>query len=524
MFATALAAFGIGGLLIGLLVKGLFSVKGGEDWDGTPRRIEWSEFGVVSTVLAAIIIPSVLAVGNVLSVAEILSYQQFVNGVEVATTQQVRDCKAGHKGSSRASGLSNCTYTYVSGRYSYKEMHTREVCSGSGEDRTCHPEFYWTTEWADIYTPYATREHFAYQIDSSMGAAGELSHTFPDVTLDQHPTPHPASNRSIPADLPRGDPADWAEANARLKAGDPRAVTKVVNYDNYILASGDEVLATFGGDIELLLAEGLLPDHTANILGNPITGPSRSQADKVSFVGGLKVDDPAAWQRSVMRFNAALGMQLQGDLHVVLVDQAKVPSTRSVPYTQALKAYWQSGTFGKRALAKNGIILVLGVDTTSKTVAWADASTGMPFGNELMVQYLRDELRGEGLDPDRLFGTPRTVIKEGAATVTLSSSRGVVEHAVFEQAPFKRARMSCGDDTCVGFKDLVSKIEPTFGQKTWMVVVTSLIALGLWVLVGLTSFVGEIIDTILGRKRPSHLSRGRSGSRGYYYSGRNYYR
>ncbi len=521
MFVTALVAFAIGGLFMGLLAMGFFRVRQIVRYDGASFRIQWSEFGVVSIVLAAIIIPSVMVVGNALSVAEILSYQQFVNGVEVATSKQVRECREGHAGNNSSAGRSNCAHAYVSGSYSWEERHTREVCTGFGEDEVCHDEVYYTTEWADIYTPYATREHYAYQIDSSMGGAGDMSYTFPDVTLDETPAVYPGSSRTIPEDILRGDPADWTEATARRAAGDPRAVTKMVAYDNYILASGDEVLRAYSADIDTFLAGDLLPDHTANILDNPITGPSRSQADKVSFVG-VMVDDPAAWQRSVMRFNAALGMQLQGDLHVVLIDHRLVPATRSVPYTQALKAYWQSETYGKRALAKNGIILVLGVNTATDTIAWADATTGMPFGNELMVQYLRDELRGEGLDPDLLFGTPRTLISEGEATVTLSSPRGVVEHTIFEQAPFKRARMSCADDTCVGFKDLISKIEPTAGQKTWMVVVTSLIALGLWVLVGLTSFVSDALDTVFRRKRSSHPSSDRLGRRDPH-NGRNYY-
>lgn len=501
MFFTTLIAIGVAGVL-GLLVMLGFHAFASEDFYGNDRSVRWSEYAVVITLMAAVIAPSVSAIGNTLSVAQLLSYQQFVNGVETAAHDNVTICYAGHAGSDDSAGRSNCTHTYVSGHYTWTWIETVTTCtSDSKGNQSCTTSYVMHYETSAIYTPYTTREH-TYSIDSSMGGAGNMSYTFPYAYLDENPTRFPQSDRAIPGDILRGAPADWTEADTRLKAGDPRAVTKISDYDNYILASNDEVLKTYGARMDEYLKAGLLPDHTANINADPITGPSRSQADKVSFVG-VNVSDPNTWQRSVMRFNAALGMKLQGDLHVVLIDAAKVPSSDAVPYTQALKAYWQSDAFGKRALAKNGIILVLGVDTQKNVVDWSNASTGMPFGNETMIQYMRDELPGKALEPNLLFGTPRTVINGDKATVTLSTPRGVVEDIVFDKATFKRARMSCNDNTCVGYKDLVSQIEPTFEQKTWMVVVTALISLALWVLVGMTNIVSDVSDSIVERFKSS---------------------
>lgn len=502
LFVTVIAV--VIAAVLGLIVKSIFAAWLSEDSYGNRRGISKAEYVVVALVMGAIFAPLTTVVGRQLSVDNIVTYTQFVNGAETAASDNVTKCYAGHSGSSRSAGLSNCDHTYVAGSYSWQEMHTRQSCDSKGN---CTTEIYYTTEYANIYAPYATHEH-KYVIESSMGAGGDMKFTFPYAYLDANPVPFSYHGRAepIPAEILRGAPADWTEADARLKAGDPRAVTKLSDYKNYILASKDELLTTFGPRIEEYKAANLLPDHTWNINSDPITGPSRSQAEKVSFVG-MSVADPTSWQQSVMRLNASLGMKLQGDLHVVLVDAAKVPMPDAVPYTQSLKAYWQSDAYGKRAIAKNGIILVLGVNASQGVIDWAEASTGMPFGNELMIQYLRDELPGKVLEPNLIFGEPKIVIKPGILpdkfssedyTITLTNPPGIVESILFEKAPFKRARMSCDDGTCVGYKDLLAKIEPTGFQKALIVVVTEVIALALWVLVGFTTFVDNAIATLLG--------------------------
>lgn len=474
-----------------------------------PHLISWGEFVVVSVVLSAIAAPLLSNFGTWLSTQEQLRYKQWLNGVEIAAIDNVTDCKAGHAGSDDSAGRSNCQYTYVSGTYSWSWTETRTTCTTDSKgNQDCTTDIIVHHETSNIYTPFATREH-TYGIRSWMhnGDGGQMSYTFPGAYLDANPTPHPKSTRDIPSNIPRGAPADWAEAKARLDAGDPRAVTKEGEYDNYILASGDEVLKTFGPRLDDYKERGLLPDQTANILSDPITGPSRSQADKVSFVG-YDPGNKTLWQKSVMRFNAALGTQLQGDLHVVLVDSSLVLWSDAVPYTQSLKAYWQSDVFGRRAIAKNAIILVMGVDTATSTVAWADASTGMPFGNELMIQYLRDELPGKVLLPDVIFGTPRTVFSDGKANTTHTApSMGVVESIVFDKATFKRFSMSCKNDSCVGYGDLVGKIQPTTAAIVWVFIATIVVSIGLWLVVGFSSFVDNGISWCLDNVLPHRGNR-----------------
>lgn len=467
-----------------------------------------AEFLVVSVLMALVIMPSIFQIGTKLSVDEIVRYEQFVNGVETRAVQASKQCYEGHSGSSRSAGQSNCTHTYVSGSYTWQEQHSREVCttSGSGKDAktSCRTEYYYTTEWANIYTPYVTIE-YTYSIESSMGKGGAPApYQFPTVYAAEQPQPF-RGNVPVPASVPRGAPADWLDAKAHLDAGKPRPVTMLSSYDNYILASGDEVLMTYAGAIEQYKSQGLLPDPAKNIMTDPVYGPSHSQSDKLAFVG---INPPSAGdlQRALMQFNAALGMKLTGDLHVVMVNAANVPASSAVEYTTALKAYWQSPVFDKRAIAKNSVIVVLGV--TDDKVEWAQGTTGMPYGNETMLQWIQDWLPGKSLDANMLFGSPVTVIKPGIApadftandyTVTLSTPRGALEEIMFEKAPFKRARMSCDDGNCVGYKDLLSKIEPTTTQKTWMVIITTLVSLILWLIVAYTRFVDSIAVTVANK-------------------------
>lgn len=461
-------------------------------------RVSWAEFIIGGLIMSLLFVPLVLGVGSKLSVDNIVSYEQFVNGVETVAGDSATVCHPGSSGSSKSSGYSNCDYSYNSGQtYTYQESHTRQKCSTDSKGKqSCTTETYTTDETGYIYYPYVKVEH-RYYIDSSMGKAGSSRYDFAGVFADANPEPY--SDRSaVPADLPRGAPADWIDAKRHLDAGDPRPVTKVSSYDNYILASGDEILNTYSSQIESYKSAGLLPDPAKNMMSDPISGSSDSQAAKVAFVG-VSVPNEVDWQLSAMRFNAAFGMKLQGDLHVVVVDTAQVPSSDAEMYTKALKAYWQSPAFEKRAIAKNAVIVVIGA--ANGKVDWARATTGMPFGNEEMAQWVQDWLPGKSLDPRAIFGAPVTTIKPGISsddftnddyTVTLSSPRGSLEEIMFEKAPFKRARMSCDDGTCVGYKDLLDKIDPTTGQKVFMLVVVGFIALIVWAIMAFTSVFDRI--------------------------------
>src|SRR5262249_8758701 len=154
-------------------------------------------------------------------------------------------------------------------------------------------------------------------------------------------------------------------------SGNPGPVTAREDYDNYILASQSSILHKFSGSIDQYKKDGVLPKISHDIL-------SPYYASRVYFVG---VNPPGDWQWYINKYDAALGVSLQGDLHLVIVDANKVGSPDD--YSQALIAYWQSQEFGKDALSKNGIVVVVGTKD-GQTVAWARAGTGMPVGNEAL--------------------------------------------------------------------------------------------------------------------------------------------
>ncbi len=488
-------------LALGLLAKFILDALTVTGTRGQQLSVSWPEYGSVSVVMTLIIVPVVLAIGNSMSIDNILRYEQFVNGVETVAGTTVTKCYEGHSGNSLAAGYSNCEHTYRSGTYHWQERHTYTTCTTDSKGNSdCTEHVYYTTETGYIYTPFVTKEYH-YFIDASAGKGGDFPRFNFDTVYAAQDAVKFRSKVAIPASVPRGAPADWLDAKQHLDGGDARSVTMISSYDNYILASDDKILKAFGGDLERYKKAGLLPDLAAGIMTDPISGPTNTHADKVAFVDVNTLDKPQM-QKAVMRFNAALGMKLQGDLHVVFVNSDTIGSNQAVGYTTALKAYWQSPAFAKRAIAKNGIILVIGVKDSK--VDWARATTGMPFGNEGMAKWVEDWLPGHDLDPRTLFGEPRTVIKPGVTAeaftsddvkVTLSTPRGALEEIVFEKAPFDRARMSCDDNKCVGYEHLLDKIEPTGTQKTWMVVVTAIFALMLWFLVASTSFVDDLIPS-----------------------------
>jgi hypothetical protein len=448
-------------------------------------HVSWREYGAGLVVFSLIVAPLIVFVGNQMSVAEALRYEEFYNGVETDAIEHKLVCVAGTSGSSASSGRSNCNYQYRTGQtYEYwdtcweTEFYTDE--KGKMQSRQVSKPCLQT---AYIYNPYVTIE-YRYAIDDSLGG----THAFSATYIDQNPKPY--ADATIPSEFPRGAPSDWIEARSRLQAGDPRAVTRIFGYDNYILAAKDDMLLPFSQDVERYKAEGILPDHTANIKGDPMIGFSKSFANKVSFVG-VNVANESAWQESLMGFNAALGSQFRGDLHIVLIDSARVDDP--VTYLNALKAYWLGNEFGRRAIAKNAIIVAIGVQDDQ--VEWARATTGMPFGNEIMAESIKSLLPGTPLDPDALIGNPKTIITpasndedDDTVQVIPSAKMGILEDVVLHTFPFKRACMGCQDDEGqIGYDNLVSKVQPPFWQLSIMVAVVAVLSIGWWVFVSLST-------------------------------------
>ncbi len=490
---------------IGLGVKFLLPIAVEKDLVRRESQITWLEYGVAIALVGAIIVPSVLSIGKGLSVDQILRHEEPYNGVEVAAPVHPEECYAGHAGESYSAGQSNCQYTYVSGRYSWEEEYYETVCKSDGkggqsctsERRCCH------TNSANIYSPYAKTE-FKFSVRNSL----RKTYTYPTTYIAQNAIPY--GREAIPAHIPRGVPEDWIEAKRQIDIGDPRSVTALFWYDNPILVREDEKIAEFSEDIGYYLERKLLPDHTANILTNPIFGEPRTRANKLSFVG-VNVPDQDVWQESLMRFNAPLGEKLEGNLHVVVIDSKLVKDPQG--YRKALRAHWLSKYFGKRALAKNGIILVIG--TSNGKIDWAQADTGMPFGNNIMLRAMENNLTGKELNPDIIFGRPRTVVipatreeEKDKVIVTLSTPLSVLEEAMFVTSPFKRSCMLCEgeEDEGVGYGDYIAQIEPDTDQKAWMIVIICILSLPFWWGVAVSTIVDSGWATIQRKIREKDYS------------------
>lgn len=443
-------------------------------------QISWREFifGALAALLVAM--PAVFAAGIAWSTADALRYEEFYNGVETSATVQVTDCAPGYDGGSESSGHSNCHHEYLTGEtYTFTEYYPETTCDDDGE---CTTEMKSRLATGYIYNPYAAKE-YAYAITDSLGG----SYSFPYAYVKDG---EGYGGSAIPEDIPRGDPQEWTESKTRLDEGNPRPVTRLFDYDNYILASGDDMLTPYSKDVERYKEEEILPDHTANIMAGPLYGTNASFADKVSFVG-VEVANEAAWQDALMSFNAALGSKYRGDMHLVIIDASLVDSPTN--YLNALKAYWLGDDFGRRAIAKNAIIVVAGV--RGDTVEWGIASTGMPFGNEVMLQGIEDFLPDTPLDPEQVIGAPRTVVTpatddgDDVVQVTLSESPGVLERVVLQDFPFQRACMECTEeDGEIGYADLVVSVEPETWQWSIMIVIVSILSFVWWFFAGANEF------------------------------------
>lgn len=452
-------------------------------WD-----ISWREFIAGLIVAYLVAMPAVFFAGKALSTADALRYEEFRNGVETSATFSVVTCAPGHSGGSAASGHSNCNNEYNTGQtYSYTETYYVTVSDGCDKDGNCksHQEARTRIETAYIYNPYASKE-YSYVITDSIGG----SFSFPYAYVKDG---EGYQGKAIPKEIPRGDPEEWTDAKQRLDEGNPRPVTRLFDYNNYVLASHDDLLKPFSENVERYLKEGILPEHTKNITTSPLYGFNNSSADKVSFVG-VNVSDPEAWQASMMGLDAALGSKLQGDMHLVLIDSSLVDNRTD--YLNALKAYWLGDDLGRRAIAKNAIIVVAGVQ--GDVVRWGIASTGMPFGNEVMLQGIQNFLPETPLTPDQVIGTPHTVVtpsKDGddKVAVTIGETPGVLERVVLQDFPFQRACMSCEDDgKQIGYANLVVDIEPKPWQFGIMIGIVGLLSIIWWFFAGRYEFFNWI--------------------------------
>ncbi len=425
--------------LIGITAKIILDKKESE------YRITGTEFGVALVIMLCLIIPLTSWIGVKVAIQNQVTYNENWNGWETAA-RVVRN-STHEDGSMRHYWIETRTETYT-------EDETYYDSKGNAHTRTVTK-----TKQVDHRIPYTTEE-WDFVVDTTIGPV-----TIATGFLPENPNKYkfrwlvsvPESRYASTT----GYHPYYLDVKARLERNDPGPVTLRRTYDNYILASQHTILAKFNDSIDRYKKDNLLPQ----IVRAP-TGYYNS--DRVYFVGGPKATGD--WSTASRRFNAALGHTLQGDLHVVIVSTEKVLDRDN--YGGALMAYWQSPEFGVDALSKNGIVVIIG--EKDGKVAWANAYTGMPMGNEYMLLEIRNTLPGTPVDATALLGHAEAKLA-GGNKVNVVNSQSALEKIIWGSNKFQRVHMT-DKNGGVGYTYLLQELEPTTGQMIWILVIITFLA------------------------------------------------
>jgi hypothetical protein len=470
-------------VLLGLIAGGViaFGLRryDARDSFNRPLRVRRSEYvlGVIAVTVVAFIV-TLWAGPGLAQQSAIGGYKQFYNGSVTQVYSVVDTC--------RRDG--SCAHHYQCDPYQEKVV-TQVAFTDS--NNVYHSEVsHYETRYHSC--PYATKE-IDYVIADSIGRTIAVGRNY----FEANPKAWRGS-RSVPSDVPRDPPERWVLAKQNLEAGKSDPVTAVREYANYVLSADGELYKQYDGSVEQYQKAGLLPKHTLN-LGRDVLYDHGTQAAKLQAVAGAKLNDPQKWQDRLMRFNAALGSDLQGDMHVLVVPAIKVSDPDN--YVSAVKAYWTR--LGKWSIAKNGIILVIGVNDDASVVEWSRAATGMPGGNGEMIAALNMQLGKLDFTPENLFGEVKAAVRKDGKKfkVAYDYGSGVIAKIVFSDFSFKRACMVCEDKddagvSYVGLKDLVPV---STGAKILMFFVTMLLSGLVWAAMA----VFDPFSMIVTRSKPS---------------------
>lgn len=364
------------------------------------------------TIAAGSIILSLLAPWGVYSITAVIAknseqtYYEFWNGSETAVSVNTIACVRD----------GSCHNTYDCDPYTV--MVAQQVSDGRGGTTTVY-----VAETHYHSCPYSTEET-DYIISTTLGDfyAATSWMTGPEYR----------AGSGIPGGMKTAPPQAWTDAQARLAAGNPLGVTQVNSYKNFILAADTTLFENYSDRVDALLAESLIPTPASS-------AHSLYVAEKAYSAGTTGVDMPSM-NRQLTQLNAYMGGELRGDLHVLFVDSDKAGNPTD--YTNAVKAHWTSEAVGKHAIAKNTVTLVVGVvkEDGKPVVDWAKGFTGMPVGNEALIQQFSN-LTGLPID-DNFIGSPVYSPQSG----TYSMSGGAVEEIISGENKFNRVSMSALDE------------------------------------------------------------------------------
>lgn len=397
------------------------------------------EYSVITLLLVFAINPAVTTVGYKMAVTHQTTFNEFLSGVELQPTSVTCHC---HESEEEGGSTGGCTHYYDVDSYTVQVWvpevsHMEPNADGKGSHKVVDTPGHYEprTKWRQ--RPYTTTET-TWIIPSTVGDY-DVGQSWLPENPEAHrlmPTWGQDSNDALDTSLPSGTPAAWTAANNRVLAGKPGPVTKEGTYLNYILPSVNTRLRQYSSDIARYQKAGLLPE-----LGHDVYGYYYVDG---AYFEGVNVANKADWQYKLAKLNALLGSNLQGRLYVVVVDANKVSEHETTDYIAAVTAYWQSPKFAKDAVSKNAIIVALG-SKDGTHVDWADASTGMPRGNEAMLYDLSHNLAGAALDPTALFGDLTLATGPGAKggySVSATNNDGAIGKILFGPDKFQRVSMS----------------------------------------------------------------------------------
>lgn len=421
----------------------------------------------VAALLALLAPLPVYSIATAVAKNDQQTFHEYWNGYETNAYTHVQECVRDGQ----------CQNTYQCDPYTVWETETYVNSEGDLKTRTVQKTKYHSCPYSDEETSfYVDSTLKTFTIASNLMTGGQFR-----------------SGAGIPGGQVTEAPAEWTAAKARLDAGTPGGVTMVSDYKNYILGSERSLFKRYSDQIDELTADGLLPAPTSGVTGS-------YNAQKVHFVGDLDDISRQDLVKDMQNLNGAVGTELRGDLHMVFVDTQAV-SISAEDYSNALLAYWQSkDAHGRDTIAKNAIIVVVGVEayqtpevttevspSDSAVVApeiviadgtpvasWVKAFTGMPVGNESLMTQFSSELKGEVIGDDFL-GSPTYDVSAG----TVKHTDGLVESILWGVNKFERVSMDATeeDDNGSGFAYLADEWKPDTGTMVVVYIISSILFL-----------------------------------------------
>lgn len=364
------------------------------------------------------------------------TYYEYWNGSETGAESYSKQCYRD----------GSCIHTYQCDPYLVTEVEYYTDSDGKRQSRL-------VTVTKFHSCPYSTEET-QFTINTTLGPknAGNWLMTGEEFRWG---TPIPGGRVTEP-------PALWAEAKNRIDAGNPGGVTERHPYRNFILSSDTTIFKNYEGDIEKYKKDNLLGFPANNVTG-------LYDAVKV-YSFGVEIPLMQKYIENTQYLNARVGSELHGDVHIVFVPSDKVKNFEE--YRNVLQAYWTSKEAGKNAIAKNTIVIILGVQNNK--IQWGTGFTGMPVGNEGLLHQFVTDFKNIPLD-ENLIGSPRFDI----ATGKYVSSDGMIENMLFGVNKFERVSMSGVDknDKGSGFQYLSDAWEPDEGTVIGIYILSTVLAL-----------------------------------------------